>query len=88
MAWKQMYANNSHSLTIGDKMYELDTLIKTFRLHHERSVELNKKLIEQFKEDAPGEPIPDPFNDDFSLPLALEAICKEIDKLWIAIGGR
>lgn len=75
-------------MTIGDKMYELDVLIKTFRLHHERSVELNKKLIREFQENNPGEPIPDPFNDDFSLPLALEAICKEIDKLWIAIGDR
>ena len=69
-------------------MYDLDTLIKTFKLHHERSVEFNKKLIKEFQENNPGEPIPDPFNDDFSLPLALEAICKEIDKIWIAIGGR
>lgn len=59
-------------------MYDLDTLIKTFALHHENSVELNKKLIREFQENNPGDPTPDPFNDDFSLPLALAAICKEI----------
>lgn len=62
-------------------MYNIETLVKTFRVHHERSQQLNKKLIAEFKENNPGEEIPDPFNDDFSLPLALEAICKELLQL-------
>lgn len=62
-------------------MYDIESLEKTFRLHHERSVELNKKLIKEFQENNPGEPIPDPWNDDFSLPLALAAICRELQEL-------
>lgn len=62
-------------------MYDLETLIKTFKLHAKRSEKLNKKLIKDFKENNPGEPLPDPFDDDFSLPLALESICKEIQAL-------
>ncbi len=59
-------------------MYSIEELEKTFKLHHERSVELNKKLVKEFQENNPVEQIPDPFNDDFSLPLALESICKTI----------
>lgn len=59
-------------------MYDIETLIKTFALHHERSSELNKKLIKEFQENNPGEPIPDPWSDGFSLPLALESICKAL----------
>jgi len=62
-------------------MYDLDSLIEIFQLHHARSEKLNKKLIREFQEKNPGEPVPDPFNDDFSLPLALEAICREIVEL-------
>jgi len=62
-------------------MYEIAELEKTFKEHHKRSVKLNKKLIKDFKANNPGEPIPDPFNDDFSLPLALAAICKSIQDL-------
>ena len=62
-------------------MYSIEELVKTFSLHHQRSIELNKQLIEQFKENHPGEPVPDPFNDDFSLPLALKTICEEIVQL-------
>lgn len=62
-------------------MYGLEELEKTFLLHHQNSVELNKKLIKEYKENFPGEPIPDPFNDDFSLPLALHAICVAIRDL-------
>lgn len=62
-------------------MYSIEELEKTFRIHHERSVELNKKLIKEFQENNPGEPVPDPFRDDFSLPLALAAICEEMLRL-------
>lgn len=62
-------------------MYDLESLEKTFLIHHERSIELNKKLIKEFQENNPGEPIPDPFADDFSLPLALAHICREIINL-------
>ena len=78
MAWKPTYAINYHSLTTGDHMYSIEELVNTFKLHAVRSEELNKQLIEEFKENNPGDPIPDPFNDGFSLPLALEAICKEL----------
>lgn len=61
--------------------YSLDDLKITFLLHHERSKKLNKKLIKDFQENNPGEPIPDPFNDDFSLPKALAAMCDEILRL-------
>lgn len=61
--------------------YDLQTLKDTFLLHHERSKELNKKLIKEFQENNPGEPIPAPFNDEFSLPLALAALCEEILRL-------
>lgn len=59
-------------------MYDLESLEKTFLLHHERSQELNKDLIREFQENNPGKPIPDPFADDFSLPLALAHICREL----------
>lgn len=62
-------------------MYSIEELEKTFLLHHERSVELNKKLVREFQEENPGEPIPDPFRDDFSLPLALQAMCVAIRDL-------
>jgi len=62
-------------------MYSIEDLAKTFKLHHVRSEKLNKKLIKEFKEKNPGEPIPDPFNDDFSLPLALESICHALLEL-------
>jgi len=62
-------------------MYSIEELEKTFKLHHEKSAEVNKKLRKEFQKNNPGEPIPDPFNDDFSLPLALESMCKEISFL-------
>ncbi len=67
-------------------MYALEELEKTFRLHAIRSEKLNKKLIKEFQENNPGEPIPDPFNDDFSLPTALAAMCTEILKLKSSLG--
>jgi hypothetical protein len=62
-------------------MYTIEELEKTFRIHAIRSEELNKKLIKEFKENNPGQPIPDPFNDNFSLPIALASMCAEIIKL-------
>lgn len=61
--------------------YKIEQLVETFKKHHERSAVLNKQLIEQFVMENPGKPIPDPFNDDFSLPLALACICEEIVEL-------
>ena len=58
--------------------YSIEELHKTFIKHAKRSKKLNKKLIQEFIENNPGEPIPDPFNDDFSLPYALAAICEEL----------
>ena len=59
-------------------MYSIEELEKTFLLHHKRAEKFNKELIKEFQENNPEEPLPDLFNDDFSLPLALAAICKEI----------
>lgn len=61
--------------------YSIDNLIKAFEEHHWKSLELNKKLAKKFQENNPGEPIPDAFTDDFSLPLALKSICQEIKNL-------
>jgi len=69
-------------------MYDLEQMINTFKEHAKESV----KMHEQFKQDwiksNPGEKMPNHIEDDFNFPGALLAICQEIDKLWIEIGGR
>lgn len=69
-------------------MYELEQLIKTFQENAIICAQENEKALEKFKQDCPGEPIPEWFTRDFCINTALAAMCKEIDKLWIAIGGR
>lgn len=65
-------------------MYDLETLIKTF----EENAVVNDRLKEQWIQDNPGEKVPELFTRDFCINTALASRCKEIDKLWIAIGGR
>lgn len=62
-------------------MYELESLIETFVLHHKQRTEANKKLIKVWQKNYPDEALPDYLHDEFSLPLALEAICREIQAL-------
>jgi hypothetical protein len=58
--------------------YSLEFLINTFTEHEIRAKENQKKIIDSFKENNPGAPLPDHMTDDFNLPKALLAICKEI----------
>lgn len=62
-------------------MYSIQELITTFQKHHEKSVAMNKELIEKHKEFWPDEPLPPHFTDEFSMPLALKAICEAIQNL-------
>ena len=59
-------------------MYKLQYLIDKFRDHDKRAQEQNKRLIKQFMENSPGQPLPEHFMDDFSLPMALASICSEL----------
>jgi hypothetical protein len=61
--------------------YDLESLVKTFAKHHEKSSKDSTKILEDFKKNYPGEPIPSHMMDDFSLPNALHAICVEIMEL-------
>jgi hypothetical protein len=66
-------------------MYGIEELEKTFLLHHERAVVLKTALIKEFQDINPGVPIPDAFNDDFSLPLALHAMCVEFTQIRLLL---
>jgi hypothetical protein len=61
--------------------YNLKELADTFAKHHEQWSEQQKVLIDQFKENNPGEELPEHFKDDFSLAKSLETICREIVSL-------
>jgi len=65
----------------GGYMYPIEELEKTFLLHHKKAVKENQELIKRYKEDYPGEPLPDHLESDFSLPLALHSICLVIAEL-------
>lgn len=62
-------------------MYSIEELEETFRLHHEKALEEHNKSIKKFQENFPDEPLPKHFEDEFSLPLALAAICVAIRDL-------
>jgi hypothetical protein len=62
-------------------MYSIDELEKTFLLHHEKHVEMNKNQIEEFKKNNPDLPLPEYMLEDFSFPAALAAICTAIRDL-------
>ncbi len=61
--------------------YTVEELKETFLIHHEESKKHSEKVIKEYQKDYPGEPIPDHFYDDFSITLALSAICDEIIRL-------
>lgn len=61
--------------------YSMAFLEKKFDQHAIEAKKMNDHLIVMFKENNPGEPLPDHFKDDFSLPSALASICKEILRL-------
>ena len=84
-----MYKGNIRaSRTTGVNMYELQELIKTFKEHAIQTEKNQEQWKKSWVENNPGEPMPDHIKDDFNFPNALFAICVEIDKLWIAIGGK
>jgi hypothetical protein len=62
-------------------MYDLETLIETFKKHAVLAEENNKEIIKSFQENHPGEPLPGHMKDDFSICKALISICSEILKL-------
>ena len=62
-------------------MYEIEELIKTFGKHYVEGQKINAECIERHKEYNPGEPLPEFLTQEFSFPLALQAMCREIAKL-------
>ena len=58
--------------------YDMESLSKLFAFHAGKADEHNADLIASYKENYPDEPLPAHFLDDFSLPLALKAICDAI----------
>lgn len=58
--------------------YSMQEFIKIFAEHAVKGRESNVKLLKDFIENNPNEPIPEWFLDDFSLPIALKSICLEI----------
>lgn len=61
--------------------YEMETLIKTFMDHHEKSIENNTKMIERHKEYFPNEEIPDYLKDEFSISKAFAHMAMEIQRI-------
>ena len=55
--------------------YDLDFLIKTFENHHIEAEKQNKIQEEKYREEF-SKPLP--YDNSFSLPLALMTICKHI----------
>jgi hypothetical protein len=63
------------------ELYEMEYLFETFIKHIELGKISRKETIECFKENNPGQPLPDHMKDEFSFPNALASICAEILKL-------
>lgn len=68
-----------------EKEYSVSELIKTFEKHAEQSKEHQKELKEKYLENFPNQDLPDHFNYDFEISLALQSICIEIQNIkdWI-----
>lgn len=62
-------------------MYEMEELEKIFLEHALKVQENQDRMVEQFIEQYPDEPIPEHIIDTFSLPIALASICGEIISL-------
>jgi len=59
-------------------MYNLEELITTFQKNSILAREENNKAINLFKENSPGEPLPEWFTREFCINKALSAMCQEI----------
>lgn len=62
-------------------MYTLDELMDKFGKHAIESDKSRIKLIEDWKQENPGQEVPEWMIEDFNLPLALCVLCKEIKML-------
>lgn len=63
------------------KNYTIKYLVELFAEHSIKAEKNNEKTIEMFKENNPGEPLPEHMQDDFNICDAFCAICKEILEL-------
>ncbi len=61
--------------------YGVDKLHEMFVEHAAKSKISTQRLKQMWIMENPGETVPDHFNDDFSLPEALAAMCAEIIRL-------
>jgi len=58
--------------------YSIKNLCHIFEEHAKKSAEMQKKQIENFRKENPGEELPEWFKDDFNFPQALKSMCEEI----------
>ncbi len=65
--------------------YELDYLSTKFQDDAVSSEKHKEEMIARWKESYPGEKLPDSFNDDFSLPIALKSVVDELVELRAAM---
>lgn len=61
--------------------YSIEKLYEAFLDHSLKSGISNQHQKQMWIEMNPGEPVPDHFNDDFSLPEALAVMCAEIIRI-------
>lgn len=59
-------------------MYSIEELIKTFEENAILCKKENDRLAQEYKEQNPGEPLPEWYTRDFCINTALAAMCKEI----------
>lgn len=62
-------------------IYKIDQLIDTFHDHAKQAAKDNAERLQEFKQNFPGEPVPEHFYELFSLPVALAAMCEAIVEL-------
>jgi hypothetical protein len=65
----------------GGMKYTVEDLVKIFSEHMISAQNHQKKLISDFIENNPGDPIPENLTDSFNLALALKCMCEEIVRL-------
>ena len=63
------------------EMYGIEKLVQTFLYHGRRSEIENKRIIAEFLENYPDEPLPDHFKEKFNIAFALASICSQLLKL-------
>lgn len=62
--------------------YSIENIRKTFLEHSEKSLKDQENQIAKFRENNPGNPLPEHFTDNFCLPLALASMCNDIIYLY------